>query len=181
MKKVLALMLALVFVLSLAACGEQKSEETSANTEPAQTQTEAADDTADETEGVPEDRLPFLETGEVYFDINLSSGVFDDLKIKLGDQEITQSGKIKFDGSDSPVVEGTGDGSNLYVVIYSANPQILFNEAVVATTDLQRALEIIFNTFAKGKSYLLISDKRDGFDHSLNDKLTEYLGQYITE
>ena len=179
MKKIIVFVLILVLVLSLTACGE-KSDSTDSKTEPVQEQTEAADPSTDETEAPIEDNLSFIDSGEVYFDINLSSGIFDDLTIKIGDQELTKTGKIVFNGTDKPIVEGTGNGSDIYVVFYTG-PSVMFDEVVVSTDDLQKSLEIFFRSLIDEKTYILISDKADGFDHNLNSALTEYLSQHITE
>ena len=52
MKKILALMLALVMVFALAACGEPASEETTPATEPAGEETTPATEPAEEPEEV---------------------------------------------------------------------------------------------------------------------------------
>ena len=101
-----------------------------------------------ESEAPATDRLSFLESDEVYFDINLSSGVFDDLKISIGDQELTESGKLKSDGTNKPVVEGTGNGTDIYVVMYSGGTA---TEVVIATGDLQRTFDIYFKSLAGEK------------------------------
>ena len=178
MKKLLIIALALAATLALASCGEKKESETAKTTAApkAQTTTEAVK--ATESKASAADRLAFLEKGEIYFDINLSSGVFDDLKIKVGDQEVTKSGKIKVNENDKPAVEGTGSDKDIYAVIYSGG---LVNQVVIAPKDLQRTLEIYFNTFAKEKSYIYISDKADGFDTTLNSALTEFLKEYLQE
>ena len=176
MKKLLIIALALAATLALASCGEKKENEPAKTTEAASVQTTAAP--ATESKASAADRLAFLEKGEIYFDINLSSGVFDDLKIKVGDQEVTKSGKIKVNENDKPTVEGTGSDKDIYAVIYSGG---LVNQVVIAPKDLQRTLEIYFNTFAKEKSYIYISDKADGFDTTLNSALTEFLKEYLKE
>ncbi|MBQ2082274.1 MAG: hypothetical protein II468_01375, partial [Lachnospiraceae bacterium] len=69
----------------------------------------------------------------------------------------------------------------IFVVAYSADVNPLFSSVQITTKDLQKTLDIIFKAFAGEKTYVLISDKADGFDHSLNTFLTEYLKGHIAE
>ena len=182
MKKLIAaLAVSAVFILS--ACGNKNESSSAVASEPTDGPASEAQtvDPGDSSEAASKDRLPFIDSGEIYFDINVASGVFDDLKIKLGDQEITGSGKVKFNGTDKPVVEGKGNGSEIHVAIYNHDSNGDFVDAVIATGDLQKALEIDLRTYSKGKSYILITDKADGFDHSLDPSLTEYLSEWVKD
>ena len=169
-KRTLIFAMALAVAVVSVACSSSSSEKKESQTVATQEETEAK-----------KDALDFMEKGEVYFDINLSSGVFDDLKIKVGDQEISKTGKVKYKSGDAVVAEGEGNGSDIFVVAYSADENPLFSSVQITTKDLQKTLDIIFKAFAGEKTYVLISDKADGFDHSLNAFLTEYLKGHIAE
>ncbi len=179
MKKTIALLLiAVMAAVALASCTNSKPADTSANT----TKAEATTTEPQDTEIVKtKDDLTFISNGEMYFDINLSEGVYDGLTIKVGDKTVTSSGKVPYTDGTEVTVEGTPSETGTIYLIGRSNGIVTYVSNEIKATDLARAIGVMINGVAGEKTYIMISDKRDGFNHDLNADLTAFLNIYMTK
>lgn len=171
MKKLFAIILALVMAVSLAACSETNVPETPVDTsEPVP---------ASEPDGA-EDVLSFIGKDEIYFDVHLTDGLFDKTSIKVGDKVLTESGKATYTGTEDIVFEGTTDrDDDVYLVILSlkegerATSDYTIVDASALADMLARKVSI--HKTGKDKILVIVTDTKDGYDHTFDAALADMI------
>ena len=175
MKKLIALLLALAAVFSLAACSETDVIETSAS------RVDTGIDSEPESE--PEtvsDVLSFIGKDEIYFDIHLTEGLFDKTSVKVGDQVLSASGKAAYTGNEDIVFEGTSDKeTEIFLIIISLREgeRATSDFSIVEASELPYmiAQRIPIHKTNKDKILVLVTDTKDGYDHSFDPALADMI------
>lgn len=107
MKRVFILLLIVSFAAAFSAC---------AGGAPAESEGPGTDlsVSAPEVGRSSEDVMPFIGKDEIYFEILLFRGLFDRASVKVGDQELTDSGTVRYTGDEDVSFEGTSASSGAF-------------------------------------------------------------------
>ena len=173
MKKLLALLIALILAASVVACSKSETPASTAG------EKEPATEAATEEVGV-KDVLSFIEKDEIYFDIHLTEGLFDKTSVKVGDKVLTESGKAPYTGNEEIVFEGKSDKDtdiNLIIISLTKGEKAMTDYSIVEASELPEMItkRIPIDKKGKDKVLVIVTDTKDGYDHSFDSALSDII------
>ena len=187
MKNVLALVLAILMIALLAACdpAEQPARPSSTDSaESAQTPEPAASEEPSAQKVDPTILDGFIDDGQIYFDLHVASDSVQNFSLKVGNETLTESGKIPFNADDTIVLNGEpaeGKKFTMYIIRKYSNEGALsiehFVHIGVRADKLGELLGKIYQRLGVSttKAYVTVLETNDGWNHDLSPKLNDYL------
>ncbi|MBQ4425324.1 MAG: hypothetical protein IJK03_05785 [Oscillospiraceae bacterium] len=184
MKKTAALMLCILMIFSMAACS---GSQTQTQTEPVTTEAPAS--TKDPVEEHL-DLIPFVKDGEIYFDIRVTDAI-KNFSVKVDGKTVDEAGKcVPFTKDSQITFEGEGDADksvSVYIVFglkednfYRFNASI--SQGIDADHAMTRLPKLVSDVLGgNSKILIVITEKPADWDHSLSDKLNDFLSKYVSE
>ena len=185
-KKFGVVALAALMSVTMLACGSQTSSSTP-TTSSTKTESTVSQKT-DSSEEQLSDMLDFLKDGEIYFDMNVADAL-KDLKVTVGGNDVLATKKVAYTADSDFAIQSTaepGKSVSVYIVVAKKDGNhYQYTQAISNGLDSERAAErlsTLLSQYLKGDStklYFAVTEDPKGWDHSLNEKLNEFLDGYI--